>query len=112
MTEALDDFFSEAAEKMNEGLPEMVDDISRLDRVAYSNLTFTHYYTVVGLSDVEFSQEYTEEVLKDFFTSNACGDQQSRNAMQDGLMFACEFASESGEKLATVDITYADCGDS
>ncbi len=109
MKDALNEFFSAQAEQMNESLPAMVDDISRLERVAYSDLAFTHFYTVVGLSDTEFKQEFPAEVLKDFYASNACGHQQSRNAMEDGLTFAYEFRSDSGEMLAELAVTYADC---
>ena len=109
MKEALDEFFTAQAEQMNEDLPAMVDEISRLDRVAYSGLTFTHFYTVVGLSGAKFKQEYPADVLKDFYASNACGHQQSLNAMEDGLTFAYEFRSDNGEKLAEVRVIYADC---
>jgi hypothetical protein len=68
LKEALDEFFTAQAEQMNEDLPAMVDEISRLDRVDYSDLTFTHFYTVVGLSDAEFKQEYPADVLKDFYS--------------------------------------------
>ena len=112
LTKELDDFFSVMAEEMNKGLPEMVDEVSRLERVSYSDLTFTHHYTAVGIGDDEFGRDFPDEVLKGFFSHNACGHQQSRNAMQDGLTFAYEFTSEGGTALATVEITYADCEDS
>jgi hypothetical protein len=68
VTEALNEFFSNAAKEINEDLPEMVDDFSRLERVSYSDLIFTHHYTVVGLSESEFRRDYPDQVLKDFYS--------------------------------------------
>ena len=112
MPEPVDEAMARQALEMNKTLPVMIDDNSRLDEVAYKDRTFTHFYTVVGISNKAFLEAYPLDVLKDFFAANACNDENARNSMHDGVVFAYRFRSEGGEQLAHVDVSIGDCNGS
>ncbi len=104
-----DEYFSEQAQVMNEDLPIMVDEISRLDRVTYSSRVFREHYTIVGVTLDETRIESNPDAVQQFFISNACNHEPSRNAMEEGVEFAYEFRSEDGSKHTEFSVSSTDC---
>lgn len=105
----LDIFLTEQAQAMNDSLPMMVDDLSRLERVTYANRIFRHYYTVVGVAPDELRNEFSPEVVQQFFATTACDYEASRNAMEEGVVFEYEFRTDGGVKHTEVSVTAKDC---
>ncbi len=105
----LDDYFAEQAQAINSGLPMMVDDLSRLEKVTYANRVFREHYTIVGVTEDELQNEFDPSVVRRFFISNACNHYPSRNAMKEGVVFAYEFRTEDGSKHTDVSVSSTDC---
>ncbi len=104
-----DDYLAEQAIAMNADLPKMVDDLSRLEQVTYADRIFRQYYTIVGVTEDEFQNEFNPDEVRKFFVSNACSHYPSRNAMKDGVKFAYEFRTEDGSKHTDVSVSSTDC---
>ena len=104
-----DEYFSEQARAMNEGLPMMVDEISRLDRVTYSGRVFRRSYTIVGMTLEETRIGSNPDAVQQSIISNACSNEPSRNALNEGVEFAYEFRSEDGSKHAEFSVASTDC---
>lgn len=105
----LDEYFAEQAQVMNEGLPMMVDDLSRLEQVTYSDRVFREHYRIVGVTEDELQNEFSPDAVQRFFISNACNHKPSQNAMREGIEFAYEFRTEDGSKHTEVSVSSTDC---
>jgi hypothetical protein len=105
----------EAASELNEGLPRMLDETTRLDRVAAGNRRMMYYYTLTELpvevdADVELDAEAVSElkgVLKPVLVDGVCNDMKP--VVNAGVSVAYHYAGPTGTPLLSIVIQPSDC---
>ncbi|MXN51875.1 hypothetical protein GR158_12155 [Shinella sp. AETb1-6] len=91
-------------DKLNAGLPKMIDDITRMDRIEYQGKTFRYFYTITSTTGLE---DVKEEELKKASISQMCDYWKPK--LLSGETDAAEYNYALGARSASFSVVLSDC---
>ena len=100
---------SRVANDMNENLPAMIDEITRLDRVTGENLTLTYTYTLVGFSKEEISADALVSEIKPGMLSNYCTSPNMTELKDNHVKLQAKYLDESGQLITQFYVSSSEC---
>jgi hypothetical protein len=87
----------------NEGLPRMVDEVTRLDKATVSGHEFTYHYTLVQ-PPVKNQAE-----MHSLLAKKLCADEAWREGLASGARVRSIYTGPDGKNVFDLTVTSADC---
>jgi hypothetical protein len=105
-----DEHLQNAAEHANRDLPKMVDDVTRLDRVAAEpgkRMVFFNTLTSYRTPEVDLARFYSEFAPR--IRSSACGNVDTRRMLDGGVTMEWTYKGSDRGHIGSVRATIKDC---
>ena len=111
LTAASDDDYSLQAEvrMMNQSLPVMLDDYTRLDSVAYETTRLSYYHTIVGAPASEIDADFLRQFVRGNVIETVCNDHASIEILENGIDYRYAYTDEAGKFITELTVTISDC---
>ncbi|MDJ0911795.1 MAG: hypothetical protein QNI99_21605 [Woeseiaceae bacterium] len=111
LTIVADDDYSLQAEitMINQSLPVMVDDYTRLDSVEYETTRLSYYYTIVGTRRSDINVDFLRNFVRGSATETLCNDSLSAEVLETGIDYRYSYTDEYGAFIMELTITESDC---
>lgn len=102
---------AEEVRMMNNSLPTMLDDSTRLDAVEYDSDmdTLMYLHTMVDGSVDEYDTAYFRDAVKKNIVTNLCESGDTRPFLRNGTTYAYSYVDMHGAQIADVIVTESDC---
>jgi hypothetical protein len=103
--------FKQAAEKINQSTPTMVDSETRLDRATVGpGAALTYHYTFPNYTSDGVDGAWIKSQLRESVTSNVCKNETMKPALEYGGIYIYSYAGSDQNVIGSFQITRRDCG--
>lgn len=103
--------FKQAAEKINQGTPSMVDSETRLDEVTVGpGAVLTYHYTFPNYTSDEVDGAWIQSQQRESVTNNVCKNEAMRTALEYGGKYVYSYSGSGQNLIGSFPITLQDCG--
>jgi hypothetical protein len=92
--------------RYNEGLPKMIDAVTRLNKMEFSDKGWSYFETITV--HVDNPSEFLKRV-KPSIVEGLCKESNTLDGLKSGLSFRYFYADADGNKLGNVEIIRSDC---
>lgn len=107
----IDAMLAQVANKMNERLPMMVDEQTRLDStVGGPGRTFTYIYTLPSYASADIDVENLHGVIVNTIRQQECAIPEMRKLFKKGVTANFIYRGNDGIEITRTAVTPADCG--
>jgi len=94
---------------INNSLPTMIDDDTRMDHVSLQGQDIHYDYTMVKWSVAELDVERFVAVMTATLKTNSCEDDDSRQLLDEGRDLVYMYRDKQSDPVAKIVVTSADC---
>lgn len=99
------------SDKVNRGLPRMVDGETRLDTTsAGPGRLLTYFYTLVNVQVANVNVEEFKEKMSAQMLSRYCNDGRMKNVLANNITITHVYKDSAGQEIATLALTREACG--
>ena len=98
------------SDRVNRGLPKMVDAATRLERTSSGPRQLTYFYTLVGQAVADINVEEFEKKVAAQMASSLCSGGKMRNVLENKITVTYVYKDQAGQEIASIAITREACG--
>lgn len=93
---------------LNTGLPKMIDQITRLDKIDLQSSGYIYYDTIIKELD-DNQKEHLLNSVKPIIASGLCKSADTLNSLNNGLSYTYIYSDSKAQPLGKITITKSDC---
>jgi hypothetical protein len=106
----IDDVLAKLSAQMNENLPMVVDNETRLDSVsAVPGRHFIYHYTLLTLSRADVDPDDFHKTIKPRLKSRLCGSAEMQNFLKNGVTISYLYKSKDGQPVGGAKLAPSEC---
>lgn len=96
-------------DELNRGLPRIVEEGTRLDRIEIDGDRIIYRLTLVDLTADEIDRDSMKELTQQAIATNLCADEAKRKSVKAGVTFLYTYRDRKDAPIAEIVIGEADC---
>ena len=96
-------------DRINQRLPLMLDNDTRLDHIDMKDMNIYQNYTLVNLSTDQIDKDQFISIMSKEIKDGQCQDQARHNLMKDGMTFIFSYRDKAHQKVAEIPVVVSDC---
>jgi hypothetical protein len=94
---------------MNQSLPRMIDDDTRLDHIDIEHMDIYYNYTLVNFSTDQIDKNKFVSMMSKHIKSSQCQNKKTRDLMNNGRTLIYAYRDKGHQKVAEIPVVASDC---